>query len=185
MVRPERGVQADGQRPGHRRGREDDRLGSVEDGIVHRGDGEGSGRLPGRDGLPIVERLLNRGLDRDDPYLPLMLWWAVEARALTDVDRLVSFFGGRAAWADAGLRQNALRLVRRYAAEGTAAGYEASRRLLAIAPGVRCDITLASTSVIRASPKSRTFTSGTACADEPSSRALGGTTRMFDGFRSR
>ena len=87
-------------------------------------------RLPGADGLPIVERLLSRGLDRDDPYLPLMLWWAVEARALTDTERLLRFFGSREAWEDPGMRENALRLVRRYAAEGTAAGYEACARLL-------------------------------------------------------
>ena len=87
-------------------------------------------RLPGADGLPIIERLLRRGLDRDDPYLPLMLWWAVEARALTDPERLLRFFGSREAWEDPGRREIALRLVRRYAAEGTAAGYEACARLL-------------------------------------------------------
>ncbi len=48
---------------------------------------------PAADGLPIVERLLRRGLDRDDPYIPLMLWWAIEAKALTDAERLLAFFG--------------------------------------------------------------------------------------------
>jgi putative heme-binding domain-containing protein len=87
-------------------------------------------RLPGPDGLPVVERLLRRGLDRDDPYVPLMLWWAIEAKALTDADRLLAFFGTHAAWSDAGLRENALHLVRRYAAEGTGTGYEHCHRLL-------------------------------------------------------
>ena len=91
-------------------------------------------RLPGGDGLPIVERLLRRGLDRDDPYVPLMLWWAIEAKALSDTERLLAFFGDRAAWDDAATRENALRLVRRYAAEGTRAGYDACARLLAAAP---------------------------------------------------
>ncbi|MCA1684440.1 MAG: hypothetical protein LC745_00335 [Planctomycetia bacterium] len=91
-------------------------------------------RLPGADGLPVVERLLRRGLDRDDPFIPLMLWWAVEARALTDADRLIPFFGSREAWNDSGRRENGLRLVRRYAAEGTAAGYDACARLLATVP---------------------------------------------------
>jgi putative heme-binding domain-containing protein len=94
-----------------------------------------SRRLAAADGLSIVEQLLRRGLDGDDPYVPLMLWWAVEARAMTNVDRLASFFGTPAAWADAGLRENALRLVRRYAAEGTGAGYAACVRLLVTAPG--------------------------------------------------
>jgi putative heme-binding domain-containing protein len=94
-----------------------------------------SRRLPGTVGLPIVERLLCRGLDRDDPYLPLMLWWALEARALTDADRLVSFFGAGGSWDDSGRRENALRLVRRYAEEGTRAGYDACERLLTSATG--------------------------------------------------
>jgi putative heme-binding domain-containing protein len=93
-----------------------------------------SRRLPAAAGLPIVEGLLRRGLDRDDPYMPLMLWWAVEARAMSDPDRLASLFGTHAVWADAGLREDALRLVRRYAAEGTRAGYGACARLLATAP---------------------------------------------------
>ena len=91
-------------------------------------------RLSGGDGLPIVERLLRRGLDRDDPYVPLMLWWAIESKALSDTERLLAFFGDRAAWDDAATRENALRLVRRYAAEGTRAGYDACARLLAAAP---------------------------------------------------
>jgi putative membrane-bound dehydrogenase-like protein len=93
-----------------------------------------SRRLAAADGLPIVENLLRRGLDRDDPYVPLMIWWAVEAKALTDADRLLSYFGTAASWADAGRRENALRIVRRYAAEGTHTGYVACTRLLATAP---------------------------------------------------
>ena len=84
--------------------------------------------------MPIVERLLRRGLDRDDPYIPLMLWWAIESKALADADRLLAFFGDRAAWDDAATRENALRLIRRYAAEGTRAGYDACTRLLTAAP---------------------------------------------------
>lgn len=91
-------------------------------------------RLPGDQGLPIVERLSEREVERDDPYLPLMLWWAVEARALTDSDRLVRFFGRRESWEDLGRRENVLRLVRRLAAEGTSAGYASCERLLATSP---------------------------------------------------
>jgi putative heme-binding domain-containing protein len=72
-----------------------------------------------------------------------MLWWAIEARALTAADRLVEFYGADGAWDDSGLRENALRLIRRYAAEGTRAGYEACQRLLKTAPPVRQDDALA------------------------------------------
>lgn len=91
-------------------------------------------RLPGADGLPIVERLLRRGLDREDPYVPLMLWWAIETKALTDADRILAFLGTSEAWSASGSRENALRLVRRYAADGTRTGYEHAARLLASVP---------------------------------------------------
>jgi putative heme-binding domain-containing protein len=91
-------------------------------------------RLPGADGLAVVERLLRRGLDQNDLYMPLMIWWAVEAKALTDAERLLVFFDSPQAWTEAGIRANVLRLVRRYAAEGTRVSYEYCLRLLAKAP---------------------------------------------------
>ena len=100
-------------------------------------------RLPGADGLPVIERLLRRDLDRDDPYLPLMLWWAVEAKSMTDPGRLLRFFGSREAWEGSSRRAIALRLVRRYSAEGTAAGYEACARLLSTATSAYEDEALA------------------------------------------
>jgi putative membrane-bound dehydrogenase-like protein len=90
-------------------------------------------RLSSAEGLPIIERLLSRGLDREDPYVPLLLWWALESKTLTDSGRLLAFFGERRVWEDVGLKEHALRLLRRYAAEGTRAGYDACVRLLAAA----------------------------------------------------
>ncbi|OWK37586.1 PVC-type heme-binding CxxCH protein [Fimbriiglobus ruber] len=89
-------------------------------------------RLQGADGLPVVERLLTRGLDQDDACVPLMCWWAIEAKAMTDADRLLAFFGTPERWADAGTREVALRLVRRYGSEGTGVGYRACIRLLTV-----------------------------------------------------
>jgi putative heme-binding domain-containing protein len=90
-------------------------------------------RLSSAEGFPIVERLLSRGLDREDPYVPLLLWWALESKALSDSGRLLAFFGERRVWEDVGLKEHALRLLRRYAAEGIRAGYDACVRLLAAA----------------------------------------------------
>ena len=39
-------------------------------------------RLPAADGLPIIERLLLRNEDGRDPFVPLLLWWAVEQHSL-------------------------------------------------------------------------------------------------------
>jgi putative heme-binding domain-containing protein len=94
-------------------------------------------RLPGAQGVPIIARLLRRGLDRDDPYIPLMLWWAVEANALSDADDLLRVFATQSAWNAPATRECSLRLLRRYAAEGTRTAYRHCEQLLASAPAVR------------------------------------------------
>ncbi len=91
-------------------------------------------RLPGRDGLPIVRAILDRDLDDDDPRIPWLLWWAIEAKALSDTNLVLEAFTTSAAWNNGSYRGNIRRLVRRYAAEGTAAGYRACSRLLETTP---------------------------------------------------
>ncbi|MBI1913523.1 MAG: c-type cytochrome [Planctomycetes bacterium] len=92
-------------------------------------------RLPVADGLPIIERLLLRNEDGRDPYVPLLLWWAVEQHAVPGREQVLRFFTSSAAW-KMPLVRDAIqgRLVRRYAAEGSAAGDDACARLLASAP---------------------------------------------------
>ena len=41
-------------------------------------------RLPARDALPIVRALLAHSEDADDIHMPLLLWWALEAKVATD-----------------------------------------------------------------------------------------------------
>jgi putative membrane-bound dehydrogenase-like protein len=92
-------------------------------------------RLPAADGLPIVEAIPRRNLDGRDAYLPLLLWWAVEKHCLAGRERVLKFFTSHEAWKNP-LIQSAIlgRLARRYAAEGSPAGYIACARLLASAP---------------------------------------------------
>ncbi len=92
-------------------------------------------RLPATDALPLIERLALRTEDAKDPYIPLLLWWAVERHAAPARERIVEFFSTRKAW-DATLIRESIqeRLLRRYAAEGTADGFRACVRLLASAP---------------------------------------------------
>jgi putative membrane-bound dehydrogenase-like protein len=92
-------------------------------------------RLPARYGLPIVERILRRGCDGNDPHIPLLLWWAVETHAIAARNLVLEAFGKPDAWDLPLVRDVVLeRLMRRYAAEGRPAGYEACARLLASAP---------------------------------------------------
>ena len=91
-------------------------------------------RLPAGQALPVVERLLLRDADAADPVIPWLLWWAVETHAVSGADRVVGFFAAAESRRSAAVRANLGRLVRRYAADGTAAGYRAARRLLAALP---------------------------------------------------
>jgi putative membrane-bound dehydrogenase-like protein len=92
-------------------------------------------RLPASDALPLIERLALRPEDAKDPYVPLLLWWAVERHALEARERVVAFFGSRTAWAAPVVREAIVgRLLRRYAAEGGEAGFRDCARLLASAP---------------------------------------------------
>ena len=95
-------------------------------------------RLPASDALPVIERLALRAEDASDPYLPLLLWWALERHALPPRERAVEFFSLPTAW-DAPLIRETIeeRLLRRYAAEGTQGGFRACARLLASAPTTR------------------------------------------------
>jgi putative membrane-bound dehydrogenase-like protein len=92
-------------------------------------------RLPARDGLPIVWRILERNLDGKDSHIPLLAWWAVEARAVPAREMVLEWFGSSAAWQMPLVRETILeRLMRRYAAEGTESGFLACARLLEAAP---------------------------------------------------
>lgn len=85
-----------------------------------------SKRLP--DGLAIVRGLWGRGEDARDPHLPLLVWWAIEAKCGTDREGVVSLFDRPAPEA---LLE---RVMRRFAQAGTQADYAACAALLRKAP---------------------------------------------------
>jgi putative membrane-bound dehydrogenase-like protein len=91
-------------------------------------------RLPAKQALPILETLLVRDVDRDDPYVPLLLWWALERHAINAMDELVAFFTSPGVWKSALAREVIQeRLMRRWTAEGTPRADDACARLLATA----------------------------------------------------
>jgi putative membrane-bound dehydrogenase-like protein len=94
-------------------------------------------RLPGDEGLPLTVALLAHDEDTSDPFIPLLLWWSVEDKAVTDRARVLKLFATREAWNHALTRTVILpRLARRYAAGGSDEDFAACARLLAAAPGV-------------------------------------------------
>jgi putative membrane-bound dehydrogenase-like protein len=87
-------------------------------------------RLPGDQALPVVEQILLRDIDGNDPVIPWLLWWAIESKAMSDHRRLITFFSAADNRKRRLVKANFGRLVRRFAAEGSAAGYRAAHHLL-------------------------------------------------------
>ncbi|MBA4107784.1 MAG: dehydrogenase [Pirellula sp.] len=96
-------------------------------------------RLPGAQCLAIVDQLLQRSAGVDDPRVPWLIWWAIESKAMSDIPQLLKMCGSDEAWTSAPRSANSLRLLRRWAADGSAAGYEACDQLLATTPADRQD----------------------------------------------
>ncbi len=93
-------------------------------------------RLPANDALPIVRNLLAHDEDADDSHLPLLLWWAIEAKAESDRAAVVALFRDRSLWDRAIIQQTiAERLMRRYAAAGGRENLLTCAELLKMAPG--------------------------------------------------
>ena len=91
-------------------------------------------RLPAEYGVPVVGALMRRDADADDRYIPLLLWWAIEDKAVAATDRVLALFESRDAWAEPLVRRHLIeRLARRLAAERTDAGFTACAKLLTLA----------------------------------------------------
>jgi putative membrane-bound dehydrogenase-like protein len=91
-------------------------------------------RLPAEQGLPIVEALVRHHPRETDPRIPWLVWWAIESKAMSDTKLVLARFAQDDMWANPAGRDNVLRLIRRFAAEGAHSGYEACLALLRTAP---------------------------------------------------
>ncbi len=55
-------------------------------------------RLPGNDCLAITRELLLRSEDVSDKHIPLLLWWAIESKAISDRNRVMQMFLDSTLW---------------------------------------------------------------------------------------
>lgn len=93
-------------------------------------------RLPGKDSLPIVRALLRRSEDVNDPFIPLLLWWAIEDKVVSDRTEVIGLLSSLEMWRLPIVKQHLIeRLGRRYMAEGKEVDLLVCARLLAGAPG--------------------------------------------------
>ncbi len=92
-------------------------------------------RFPAEQALPIVTSLLGHEADKDDPYLPLQLWWALESHCAVAANQVVALGEDAAFWQNQLVQAHILpRLMRRFAATGRRADLLRCADLLARAP---------------------------------------------------
>jgi putative heme-binding domain-containing protein len=91
-------------------------------------------RLPAADCLPIVRALLKSN-NADDPHLPLLVWWAIEAKVASDASLVIDLFRDPEIWPTPIAKQVvAERLMRRFAATGHRSDLSRCAELLNLAP---------------------------------------------------
>jgi putative membrane-bound dehydrogenase-like protein len=92
-------------------------------------------RLSGGQGLPVVRELLKRAEDVGDPFIPLLVWWAIEDKAVSDRAGVLALLDSPEGWRAPLTQKHILdRLARRYMAEGGDENFATCARLLASAP---------------------------------------------------
>jgi putative membrane-bound dehydrogenase-like protein len=92
-------------------------------------------RLPAHQAMPVINANINRDIDNADPFVPLLWWWAIERHSVSGRDEVMKRFVRPSLWKSRlGSATLLPRLLRRYAAEGTAAGHASCLQLLRAAP---------------------------------------------------
>ena len=92
-------------------------------------------RLPAEVAIPFVTELLRHDEDANDAHLPLLLWWAIEDKAISDTSSVMELIDSPNFWQLPLVRSFILqRLSRRLTAENTESGYAACAKLITLAP---------------------------------------------------
>lgn len=95
-------------------------------------------RLPAQQALPIVRQLVTHAEDAKDIHIPLLLWWAIEAKVASAPDAVLDLFRDRDFWSQPVVAGTITeRVMRRFAAAGTRQDLDRCARLLTQAPGPR------------------------------------------------
>ncbi|MGX5816753.1 PVC-type heme-binding CxxCH protein [Chitinophaga lutea] len=92
-------------------------------------------RLPPAAALPLIHALLKSGNDASDTDLPLLAWWALEAKAESGRDGVLQLFRDKSIWSSKTVQATILpRLIQRYVMPGGEANYAAAAALINMAP---------------------------------------------------
>jgi putative heme-binding domain-containing protein len=92
-------------------------------------------RLPAAEGLPIVQALLQHDEDAGDIHVPLLLWWAIEAKCANDRAAVLDLFRESNLWRTRIAEETILsRLMKRFALAGAQKDYRTCTELFRLAP---------------------------------------------------
>ncbi|MDF1861938.1 MAG: c-type cytochrome [Verrucomicrobiales bacterium] len=92
-------------------------------------------QMPPEKAVPILTALLTRGDLAEDPHIPLLIWWAVEAHAEEGREGILVLAADSETWKSQLFREViAERLSRRYCMAGGEDNYLSAARLLQTAP---------------------------------------------------
>ncbi len=101
-------------------------------------------RLPVAECIPIAAALATHDEDADDPYIPLLIWWAIEPSAIPARSDVLAQFATSRMWRH-GIARDAIlpRLMRRYALDESEGSGEACLTLWQSAPSATERLALA------------------------------------------
>ncbi|MEZ6048224.1 MAG: c-type cytochrome [Planctomycetaceae bacterium] len=92
-------------------------------------------RIPGEQTLALISRLWNHEEDLEDPFIPLLIWWALEDKSISDMSEVTNLFTEESIWQRPLVKSTIIeRLGRRYTAEQSEDAYAALATLLDHAP---------------------------------------------------
>ena len=92
-------------------------------------------RWNAKDSFPILAQLIRRNEDVNDKHIPLLLWWALEDKATSDMDRVVALLQEKPIWKEPMMQKHLLsRLAQRYTTERTTPNLTMAATLLSLAP---------------------------------------------------
>ena len=91
-------------------------------------------RIEPKKSLPVLGELLARASDLEDPYLPLMYWWAIEKHCQKDINHVLKLFEDHRIWSQPMIQREILpKLMRRFALRGGEKNFLTCAKLLNLA----------------------------------------------------
>lgn len=96
-------------------------------------------RLPAGPAVAIVRQLIAHDEDVDDPYVPLLIWWAIEAHCRNDREAVLAICSETPFWEAKLVKSHlASRLMRRFAQAGSRQDLLTCAELLKHSPNEEC-----------------------------------------------